>query len=338
VLKRKGLDPLFGFRLGQYDRTRPLVIDPVVFLYAGYIGGLGSDDGYGIAVDGEGSAYVTGWTLCTETTFPVTVGPDLTHNSSRPDYTDAFVAKVRADGTGLVYAGYVGGEESDFGEGIAVDIAGNDYITGQTYSSEATFPVLVGPDLTYNGGTEDAFVAKVKADGTGLLYAGYIGGNEADALGEIALDSSGNAYVYGETFSSEASFPVVVGPDLTYNDAGLDTDLFVAKLSALPCTEAAAPIRRVKAVKEPANLDSIDFAWVRGGVGSGYNIWYVTAKDEIPQARQSSSPPGMPVAGCAVPSPATAAACTDQGAVSRDGPTSFFYQVRTYCDASDEGP
>ena len=83
----------------------------------------------------------------TEANFPVKVGPDLSHNG---DY-DAFVAKVNADGTALVYCGYIGGSGYDSGAGIAVDGAGNAYVTGYTYSTEGTFPVKVGPDLTYNG-------------------------------------------------------------------------------------------------------------------------------------------------------------------------------------------
>ena len=95
---------------------------------------------------------MTGRTESTEATFPVNVGPDLTHNGG----WDAFVAKVNAAGTGLVYCGYIGGSESDYGDGIAVDGSGNAYVTGFTESDEATFPVTVGPDLTYNGGECDA--------------------------------------------------------------------------------------------------------------------------------------------------------------------------------------
>ena len=129
----------------------------------------------------------------------------------------------------LVYAGYLGGSGGDDGVGIAVDAAGNAYVTGVTQSTAATFPVIGGPDLTFNGGELDAFVAKVRADGTALLYAGYIGGNSFDAGVGIAVDSSGNAYVTGTTFSTEATFPVTVGPDLTYNG---NVDTFVAKVRA----------------------------------------------------------------------------------------------------------
>jgi len=197
-------------------------------VYAGYIGGIGNDVGTGIAVDSAGNAYVTGYTVSNETTFPVAVGPDLIYNNGS---YDAFVAKVNASGTALVYAGYIGGDNYDYGNGIAVDSTGNAYITGRTGSHEVTFPVAVGPDLTYyNGAYSDAFVAKVNASGTALVYAGYIGGNNYDVGNGIAVDSAGNAYITGHTGSDETTFPVAVGPDLTYN--GAYSDAFVAKVNA----------------------------------------------------------------------------------------------------------
>ena len=166
-------------------------------LYAGYIGGSSGDSegntdyGRGIAVDAAGNAYVTGFTDSNEATFPdgdgfgTLTGPDLTYNGGSEGWGDAFVAKVNSSGNALVYAGYIGGSSDDQGNGIAVDAAGNAYVTGQTRSTEATFPdgdgfgTLTGPDLTHNGG-RDAFVAKVNAAGAALVYAGYIGGSGDD--------------------------------------------------------------------------------------------------------------------------------------------------------------
>ena len=96
---------VYGFEVGEYDRTEPLVLDPAVLVYCGYIGGSGNDYGSGIVVDGLGNAYVTGGSASLEGTFPVQIGPDLTSNGSY----DAFVAKINASGTGLVYCGYIGG-------------------------------------------------------------------------------------------------------------------------------------------------------------------------------------------------------------------------------------
>ena len=225
----------FGFQVGDYDRTQLLVLDPAVLIYCGYIGGSGYDYGFGMAVDGSGNAYVTGYTQSTETTFPVAVGPDLTFNGAW-DYScnreDAFVAKVKADGTGLVYCGYIGGSSKDNASGIAVDGSGNAYVAGITYSSEATFPVAIGPDLTFNGPPDyqDAFVAKVNSLGTSLVYCGYIGSSDStDEASAIALDTLGCAYVTGYTGATEAMFPVKAGPDLTSNGGW---DAFVAKVKA----------------------------------------------------------------------------------------------------------
>jgi uncharacterized repeat protein (TIGR01451 family) len=197
------------------------------FIYCGYIGGTGDDIGTDIAVDGSGNAYVTGYTFSKETSFPVTGGPDTTFNSTNWEYYDAFVAKVNASGTGLVYCGYIGGSSDDYGQGIAVDSSGNAYVAGYTASDQASFPVDAGPDTTFNGGRYDAFVAKVNASGTGLVYCGYIGGSESEAADDIAVDGSGNAYITGATPSDQITFPVAGGPDTTYNGFG---DVFVAKV------------------------------------------------------------------------------------------------------------
>lgn len=205
----------YGFRVGNYDPTLPLEIDPAVFVYAGFIGGEGKERGLGIAVDAEGHAYVVGQTCSSD--FPAGVGPDTTQNGD----CDAFIAKVATDGTGLVYAGYIGGAAEDFADAVAVDAAGNAYVTGYTSSDETSFPVTVGPDLTYNDadgvGTIDAFVAKVNATGTALDYAGYIGGTGFEFAENVAVDAEGHAYVTGLTSSPQSSFPVAVGPDLTFN-------------------------------------------------------------------------------------------------------------------------
>jgi hypothetical protein len=219
----------YAFTLGPYDPNYLLILDPAVIVYCGYIGGNGQDGGLGISVDNAGNAYIVGSTFSDEASFPVTAGPDLTYNGGN---YDAFVAKVNATGSDLVYAGYIGGNGDDEGEDIAVDGGGNAYITGETASMEATFPITIGPDLTHNGGEFDAFVAKVNATGSSLVYAGYIGGNDLDMGNGITVDSSGSAYVTGWTRSSEASFPVTGGPDLTYNGGNDYGDAFVAKVSA----------------------------------------------------------------------------------------------------------
>lgn len=215
----------YGFEIGRYDKTLQLVLDPEMLIYCGYIGGTSHDLGTGIAVDSQGNAYVAGSTSSRETTFPVTVGPDLIYHGGRGD---AFVARVNAQGTALDYCGYIGGNNTDKAFDIAVDSQGNAYVTGATYSDETSFPVIVGPDLTYNG-NGDAFVARVNSQGTALDYCGYIGGDDYELAYGIAVDTQGNAYATGSTSSFQTSFPVLVGPDLTRDGY---YDAFVARVNA----------------------------------------------------------------------------------------------------------
>jgi len=159
--------------------------------------------------------------------LPVKVGPDLTFNSNY----DAFISKVNSNGRDLEYCGYIGGLDYDGGFAISIDRFGCVYVTGDTGSSETTFPVKSGPDLTINGDV-DAFIAKVNAQGDDLLYCGYIGGAAYDRAKAIAIDHSGCVYLIGWTESNESTFPVVTGPDLTFN--GGDYDAFVAKVVEYP--------------------------------------------------------------------------------------------------------
>jgi len=211
----------FGFRVGAYDRTKLLVLDPVVLTYCGFIGGSGLDDAYGLAVDGSGNAYVVGRTQSAAATFPETVGPDLSHNGGTDD---AFVAKVNAAGTALVYCGYIGGANFDIAYEVAVDGSGAAYVAGTTTSPQTSFPVLVGPDTTLNNGagTPDAFVAKVDPGGASLVYCGYIGGADEDEAYALAIDGAGSAYVTGRT-NSASGFPASGPGDLTWTAATTST-------------------------------------------------------------------------------------------------------------------
>lgn len=216
----------YGFEIGDYDPTEPLILDPVLIVYCGYIGGEIQDYGSSIAVDSLGCAYVIGFTTSSETEgFPVQVGPI----QILAGWIDTFVAKVNAEGNGLIYCGYIGGTDCDWGADIAVDDSGCAYVTGETYSDDSSLPVMVGPDLTFNGNT-DVFVAKVNASGTWLDYCGYIGGTEYDCGYGIAVDGMGRAHVTGYTMSTEQDgFPIRVGPDLTHNGG---RDAFIARIDA----------------------------------------------------------------------------------------------------------
>ena len=187
-------------------------------VYSTYLGGSDFDEGKGIAVDAAGSAYVTGRTFSTN--FPTTPGAFQT----TLNFTDAFVTKLNPAGSALVYSTYLGGSRSDEGHAIAVEAAGSAYVTGLTASFN--FPTTPGAfRTTSGGGGGDAFVTKLNADGSALVYSTYLGGNSIDFGNGIAVDTAGNAYVTGDTLSR--NFPTT--PDATQPDFGGDRDAFVTK-------------------------------------------------------------------------------------------------------------
>src|SRR5207245_2258433 len=141
---------------------------------------------------------------------------------------DTFVTKVNAAGNALVYSSYLGGGATTTANDIAVDAAGNAYLTGYTESS--TFPTTIGAfQTTFGGGAKDAFVAKVNSLGTGLIYATYLGGGGDDRGQGIAVDTLGNAYVGGHAGST---FPTTTGAFQT-TFGGSSFDGFVTKVNPL---------------------------------------------------------------------------------------------------------
>ncbi|HKS96923.1 MAG TPA: SBBP repeat-containing protein [Terriglobia bacterium] len=198
------------------------VLNPsgAALVYSSYLGGSGSDFGQGIAVDSSGNAYVTGSTDSTD--FP-TAKPLQSANGGA---SDAFVAKVNSSGSTLVYSTYLGGASADAGQAIAVDGAGNAYVAGATAS--ANFPVANAFQPASGGGDQDAFVSKLSADGSTLVYSTYLGGSGADRAFGITLDSAANAYVVGDTTS--ANFPTTSGVVQASNNGS--SDAFASKLNA----------------------------------------------------------------------------------------------------------
>ncbi|MGB8508314.1 MAG: SBBP repeat-containing protein, partial [Pyrinomonadaceae bacterium] len=197
--------------------------DGSALVYSTYLGGSGNDTGFDVAVDSAGNAYVTGNTASTD--FPLANALQGTNSGGA---SDAFVTKVNAAGTALVYSTYLGGGDQDDGESIAFDSAGNAYITGNTFSTN--FPT-VNAIQPANGGTtitQDAFVTKINAAGTALVYSTYLGGTGGEIGFGIAVDSAGNAYIAGGT-GSFTSFPITNSLQCS---TGGGQDVFVTKLNA----------------------------------------------------------------------------------------------------------
>jgi beta-propeller repeat-containing protein len=208
-----------AFQVAAYDRSRPLVIDPVLF-YSTYLGGNSQDQGDGIAVDTAGNAYVTGFTESIN--FPTTTAAFQTTLAGG---FDAFVTKLNATGSALVYSTYLGGSDWDFGFAIVVDAAGNAYVTGQTLSTN--FPTTLGAFQPVFGGPGDAFVTKLDPAGSILVYSTYLGGSLSDIGFRIAVDATGNAYVAG--FTESINFPTTTAAFQTTSPGGFDA--FVTKLN-----------------------------------------------------------------------------------------------------------
>src|SRR3972149_4454136 len=155
-------------------------------VYSTYSGGSAYERGTRLFVDASGSVYVTGQTVSTD--FP-TVSPVQAANNGG---NDAFVTKIDALGSSLVYSTYLGGGGDDLSRGIAVDAAGAIYVAGRTSSTD--FPTS-SPIQGYNGGLYDAFVTKLNASGSAFVYSTYVGGSSDDRASYLSLDTSGNAYI-----------------------------------------------------------------------------------------------------------------------------------------------
>lgn len=206
-----------SLRLGDYDTHEPLVIDPVLEFAAL----LGGDDNttapLGMATDAAGNTYVAG-TTCSSA-YPATPGSASTQGGASllANYCeDVFISKLSADGSSLAYSTFIGGSKRDFAGRLALNAAGEVFLTGVTTSTD--FPVTAGAYQTTAGSgscqtsrslpvpCSDAFVLRLSADGSHLVYATYVGGNFMDGGIGLAVDASGSAHVAG--FSNSANFPV----------------------------------------------------------------------------------------------------------------------------------
>jgi hypothetical protein len=192
-------DGTVGLKAESYDAKKELIIDPLV--YSTFVGGNGEDEAFSITADASGNAYITGYTVSTD--YPVTSGAYKITNGGN----NVFVTKLNPTCSNLVYSTYIGGSNYDWGQSIAIDAAGNAYITGYTKSSN--YPATTGAFQTALRGSANAFVTKLNSTGSALLYSTFIGGNSYDMGNSIAIDAGGDAYITGYTLSS--NYPATTG-------------------------------------------------------------------------------------------------------------------------------
>ena len=209
-----------GFRVGAYDASRPLVIDPVL-VYSTYLGGSDTDISNAIAVDAAGSAYITGFTASTD--FPVA-------NALQPVCVcgdqDLFVVKLSPAGDQLIYATYLGGSRRENGFDITVDASGSAYVSGWTQSAD--FPTRDPVQPAFGGGDVDAIIFQLDPSGSSLNYSTFVGGNGTIEYGNtIAVDTAGSAYVAGITSSSD--FPTANALQPAFGGGAWDA--YLVKLS-----------------------------------------------------------------------------------------------------------
>jgi len=219
-------------------------------VYATYLGGIGTDIGLDITVDSTGNAYLTGYTASAD--YPTTVGAldqlcgatgscdGLVDDNNDGIFDtistfDAFVTKLDNTGVNMVYSTYLGGERYDYGNAITVDAAGNAYVAGETRS--ASFPPPLSSAAYQNtiAGSYDGYVTRLNAAGTALDFFTYIGGGSGDTVVDLAIDNSGDIYLFGSTFSRD--FPVLtpfqMPPPQRQDNTVIvyDSDAWLAKLS-----------------------------------------------------------------------------------------------------------
>ncbi len=259
-------------------------------LYSTYIGGTGDDRAFGVAVDASGNAYVTGWTASTN--FPTTAGaPQTTFGGGT---FDGFVTKLNAAGNALVYSTYLGGNGDENASGIgnnavssidgaaiAVDSAGNAWLTGMTTSTN--FPTVNAFQTAHAADSfnRDAFVTRVNAAGTAFDFSSYLGGTSDDRGQGIAVDSSGKAYVTGAEVSAtgavgSGNFPTTTGAFQTTNKGSWD--VYVAKID--PTLTGAATL--VYSTLLGSNIDDYGQAIAVDSAGNAYVTGLANGSASVP--------------------------------------------------------
>jgi len=303
-----------AFQLGNYDSSRALVIDPILS-YSTYLGGSNIDGANAIAVASDNTAFIAGGTFSTD--FPTAGTHPLQPNHGGPDDSskDAFVVKLSANGSTVLYATYLGGKNGDEAFGIAVDSFGNAYVTGTTSSPD--FPVTFGALNTECGGdgqcgasfnsggliVSNAFVSKLNTAGSALVYSTFLGEYENVHGTAIAVDNNQVAYVTGQTednfvpsttASTTASIPIAAAPTgAVENGGGTIATITTTGANGLQINQTVT----IAAVTNPASM------LVPSAFDGNYSVLSILSPTTFTVLNSSAAPGSSSGAGTVTPGP-----------------------------------
>ncbi|HZW05310.1 MAG TPA: SBBP repeat-containing protein [Candidatus Nitrosotalea sp.] len=306
-----------GFRLGSYDHTQALVIDPVL-MYSSFLGGSQTNTLTKIAIDAAGNAYVAGNTSSGD--FPAAPTPQsMTFGAGSPS-RGAFVAKIDPTGSNLLYTTYLSGSVSEEATGLAVDKSGNVYVAGTTHSPD--FPTRNAFQSTCNthvqaGTCSSAFLAKIAPTGDSLVFSTYLGGSGGESGRSLAVDAADNAYLVGAT--SSVDFPVTPGAAEPKCGGACQQNAFVAKFNPTGDSLAYATYLGGSGTDDAAEL-AVDAS------GSEYIAGRTTSSD-FPLAAPFQN-------ACTPDATSTTGACVATAFVAKIKPDGSAFEYSTYLGGS----
>ncbi len=306
-----------SFRLGKYDHTQPLVIDPVL-MYSSFLGGSQKNAIRKIAIDAAGNAYVAGYTASGD--FPAAPTALATTFGAGPQSRGAFVAKIDSTGSNLLYSTYLSGSADEEATGIALDKSGNIYIAGNTHSTDfPTRNALQSRCGSSNqaGTCSSAFLTKISPTGDSILYSTYLGGSGAESARGLVVDANGSAYLAGITSSSD--FPTTAGAAQAKCGGTCSQNAFVAKF-----TPSGDKLVYATYVGGSATDDAADLAV--DSLGSAYLTGHTTSPD-FPLATPYQK-------SCTADAASTTRACIATAFVSKITPDGASLAYSTYLGGS----
>ncbi len=289
-----------GFRLGRYDHSRALVIDPVL-LYSSFLGGSQKNTLNKVAIDAAGNTYVAGYT--TSGDFPAAPTPQAVTFGNGTQLRGAFVSKIDPTGATLLYSTYLSGNADEEASGLAVDASGNVYVAGTTHSTDfPTYNAFQSTCATNNaaGTCTSAFLTKISPTGDSLVFSTYLGGSGGESARGLAIDAQGSAYVVGIT--SSLDFPVTTGAAQPKCGGQCQQNGFVAKFDPTGGSLVYATYLGGSGIDDTADI----------AVDSSANV-YVTGR---------TTSPDFPLAtpyqkGCTPDAASTSGACVATAYVSK---------------------